>query len=466
MASLAALILFWRIVARWQSGFAGVTSLALFATAAPFTLFASQVKQYSFDVAVAVALLWLALDIRECKPSRAKALWLGVAGAVLVWFSQPSIFIVCAFAASQVLFARSDKRPDPGRVWPERLQPLGITSGLWLVSALLSALVGLAGVTSSTQEYLHRFWILGFPPVPISNITKSLWPVDPMEQLLGSGGLASLGYPLPTIYLALIGVGFVVLWRRDRMFATLLFGPVALTIAFAIAREYPFSDRAILFLFPSFFFAIGTATERIRQWLSRWSHPFAALVAVLITASAVYPMVRKSPVYRLEDIKPVLTHLREKKLPGDSVYVYYGAAPQVDFYASEYGLRQVDYAVGGCHRGDRKRYFEELDTFRGRPRVWILITHSNGEGEDILRYLDTIGLRRDRFTVKPRLMGPIGSDAEVYLYDLSDPARLSRATSLSSPIGGPSWVDTIAGCAEGPQSMTQSRGLTIPSGPH
>jgi len=58
------------------------------------------------------------------------------------------------------------------------------------------------------------------------------------------------------------------------------------------------------------------------------------------------------------------------------------------------------------------------------------------------------GLRRDSFAMKSRLLGRTGSAAKVFLYDLSDPARLSRATSLSSPVSGPSSANARNGCRE------------------
>lgn len=42
-------------------------------------------------------------------------------------------------------------------------------------------------------------------------------------------------------------------------------------------------------------------------------------------------MIATPPVYQMENIKPVLSHLRAKKTQGDSVYVYYGAGPAVTF---------------------------------------------------------------------------------------------------------------------------------------
>jgi len=351
LSSLIALVVFWRIVIRCLDDLAGLVALALFATAGPYVVFASEVKQYSFDAAVAMLLLWLALDLRGSSLSVGKALRAGIAGAVLVWFSQPSVLVVCALGASlAIFFALSDRH----KAQDGHLRFLAMTLGLWLASGLVSALAGLTSVTAATKEYMHRFWVAGFPPVPISGVAKTLWPWDQLERILGTGGPASLVYPVPIIFFGLIVLGFVTLWRRDRFVTTLLLAPFSLTLSAAIAQQYPFSDRLILFLTPIFFIAIGASAEQIRQWLSRWSIPVGVLAPVMITASAVYPMARTPPAYHLEDMKPALAYLQERRLPGDAVYVYYGAAPVVTFYAGAYGLRDNDYAVGGCNRGDTR----------------------------------------------------------------------------------------------------------------
>jgi hypothetical protein len=458
LSSLIALVVFWRIVARWLGGLASVVALAMFATAAPYVAFGSQVKPYSCDVAVAVLLLWLALDLRKLGPSAWRRLLVGIAGAVLVWFSQPSVLVVLALSATLILFGLSGVRE--ARDWHPWV--LAMTVGLWVASALVSSLVALASMTAATQEYMHLYWAVGFPPVPISLVLKTLWPWDQLKRLLGAGAPASLIYPVPALYFGLIVLGFLILWRRDRSFAALLFTPVGLTLAAAVARQYPFSDRLILFLTPSFFIAMGASAEQIRGWLSRYSKSLGAAVPALIAASTMYPMAKTPPVYHLEDMKPVLAYMQARRRPEDLVYVYYGAAPEVAFYASAFGLGENDYAVGGCNRGDTKRYFNELDLFRGRPRLWVLMTHALAlyrERDDILRYLDTIGLQRESFVMKSRLPGRSGSAAEVFLYDLSDPLRLGQATSVSSPVTGPSSANARNGCGEGPQATVPSRGL-------
>jgi hypothetical protein len=454
VCSLVALVAFWRVAELVLEGLAVPIALALFATAAPLVIFASEAKQYSSDVAVAVLLLWLALDLEARGSSPRRVLWTGVAGAVLVWFSLPAVLMLFALGASLALIGWR------GEAGSRRLLALTPMLGMWGTSALAATFAGLASMTPATREYMHRFWAAGFLPIPPLRGLETFWPWHPLTRLIGTGGPANLAYPAPALYLAVAVLGFWVLWRRNRSTATLLLAPIGVTLAAAVAHQYPFSDRLILFLVPSFFVAIGACVEHLRRWAYPWSKSCGVLVPLLLVGPALYPMASTPPVYRNEDVKPVLSYMQANRRAGDGVYVYYGAGPAVTFYGEVYGLREDEYVVGLSHRGDGRCYFEELDMFRGRPRLWVVLTHTlriYPEREDILRYLDTIGVRRDVFAVQSRLPGRREKPAEVFLYDLSDPVRLSSATAISAPLTGPSQPNARKGCGKGPQATVPLR---------
>jgi len=131
----------------------------------------------------------------------------------------------------------------------------------------------------------------------------------------------------------------------------------------------------------------------------------------------------------------------------------------VTFYATQYGLARGDYAVGGCHRGNSRRYLEELDTFRGRPRVWVVLTHAlprYREREDLLAYLDKIGTRKDALVVESYAVGRTPHPAEAYLYDLSSVSKLVSSSASSFPLTSPSSTDPRFICGEGPHGMIPS----------
>jgi hypothetical protein len=94
---------------------------------------------------------------------------------------------------------------------------------------------------------------------------------------MGGGQVSLILRPL--LYFGLIVLGFVLRWRRDRILTPLLVAPIGLTFAAAFARQYPFSDRLILFLTPSFFVAIGDPVQ-LSQATSASSPVKVVIVAV------------------------------------------------------------------------------------------------------------------------------------------------------------------------------------------
>ena len=456
LCSLVGLLVFWRSAERLLDRSALPIAVALFALATPLITFGAEVKQYSSDVAVALLLLWLALELRPPNLAPRRALWIGFAGAALVWFSQPGILVAAALGAVLLSFALLRRRGEPGH---PRLRPLAAALGCWAISAIGATVVALRSVTPETRAFLQRYWAAGFPPPGGLSSVDWLW--HQVRLLVGTDSAGSLLYPAPTLYIGLAVLGFSFLWHRDRRLTSLLLAPMAGALIAAIARQYPFSQRLILFLVPNVLLGIAMGAGELVDWAARWWKPAGCIAIALLIGPTIYPLARSRPPYRLEDMKPVLAHLRAERQPGDAIYVFWGAAPEVEFYGENYGLRPDEYAVGGCHWDDTRSYLEELDAFRGRPRVWLLITHETYpyQQDYILGYLDTIGVRRDALIVRTRIWGRPAFPAQAFLYDLSDPARLERvapaaADSADVPSGSPQ-----SGCFEGPAAMVVPRGL-------
>ena len=452
--SLISLGVFGRLAARALDGVGPLAALTLFATAAPLIASGALVKQYSTDVCVAVLLWWLAYALASQPVTPYRAGWAALLGSTLVWFSHPGVLMITALGAS--LAAGPPGEPTKTAPRPA-LVPVLVC---WGASSLVATVAAFGSTEPGTREYLRHFWSDGFAPLSPWRYLHTFWPLDQMRALFGTGpGLTCLAYPLPVVYIVLTAVGFAVLWRQNRRTGALLMAPVVFALAAAVIRQYPFSDRLILFLVPGFMLAIAAAVEGVRRLLWPFSRPLGVLATIGILLPAVYPVAAKPPAYYTEHMKPVLSYVRDRRRPGDGIYVYYGAAPAVTFYGLRYGLGRSEYAVGGCHRGDSRRYLRELDTFRGRSRVWVLLTHAGPryrEREDVLAYLDTIGLRRDGFVVEPRGVGQNLRPAEAYLYDLSIDRKLASGAADSFRLQGPPFGGPQTGCGVGPQAMVRS----------
>ena len=201
------------------------------------------------------------LDLAGNEASQRRRIWAGIAGATAVWFSQPAVIMVLGLGASLTLLVW--RAPRGLRV--RRLVSLAPVLSMWGASAIAAGLVGLASMTTQTRDFMHRFWATGLLPVPAWSAVTTHWPLNQLKALIGGEGQASLAYPQPRFYLLLSALGFWLLWRRVRPLAELLLAPIVVTIALAAARQYPFSDRLILFLVPSLLMAMAESID----WICR-----------------------------------------------------------------------------------------------------------------------------------------------------------------------------------------------------
>ncbi len=450
VCSLVALVAFVRLSSRFLGGAGPLIASLLFAAAVPLVASGSQVKPYSADTCVAVLLLQLACGLSTRRLTTRGLASTALGGALLVWFSSPGVLLSAGLGAALLI------SPGPNAARRDRRRPLVFVVACWCASSLAAAAATYASTSEATRDYMRWFWAGGFAPPSPSEFVNTLWPLERLGAVFGPGQtFAGLGYPAPVFYAALSLAGLVVLWLRDRSKALLLTLPLLFTFGAAVVRQYPFSDRLVLFLVPGLLLASAAAVEGARGLLSSRSRALGAAAAALLILPTLYTTAATPPPFDNEPMKPVLDYLRGRRQPGDAVYVYYGAALAVTFYAPRYGLSRDAYAVGGCHRGDSREYLRELDAFRGRPRVWVLLTHAGPalkEREDVFAYLDAIGVERERLVAEPRGVGRNLLPAEAHLYDLSDGERLDDASAETFPLKGPHAPNRRLGCGEATQA--------------
>jgi hypothetical protein len=427
LGSLAALPVAWHVARRILApGLGPPLALGLLAVGPPFIFYAAQAKPYATDVLVALLLLALALSVRLDGPGHGRALRLGLAGAIAPWLSYPAVLVAAGVLGALIASSLLDRDRDPLR----RLRPLAPVALTWAMSLAGAVLWARGTVTPDDVLYMQRFWTHDFMPLPPRDLQDLGWPIARLTTVYGGGGLR---YPAPGLFLVLGGLGAWGVWRRDRVRAWLLLGPLAATFGAAALRAYPFEPRLVLFLFPAFLVLTAAGPETLGR-LAGAGRPRAATLTTIATlacaALALFGLLRNPPPYAPEPLKPVIQAMRRAWQPGDRAYVYYGGEKAFLYYARRYGLATGDYVLGRCAREDPRLYLRELDAFRGAPRVWLVVTHAVPEETAAIRsYLDRIGVRRASFEAG-HAPGTRRSDrARVDLYDLSDAARLAAATA-------------------------------------
>jgi hypothetical protein len=389
-----------RLVRPWTA----LLAAAVFSLLPLLVSWSASVKQYSTDVAASLAVMLAALALLGSDPRGRRIAAAAAAGVLAPWLSHPAVFTVAGCGAAVIAVCLLD--PARRLRWPVAAAVLA-----WSASSAAAAALARSLLTDSTREYMAKFWEPSLPDAET---------------------------------LALAVLGAFLLARRAGWIASAAIAPVAVTVAASAAHAYPFSGRAILFLVPVFILAAAEAGALVAEGIARLGAPRPAAAGLLVVP-LLAAFARNLPVYEREEVRPVLKRLATRLGADDAVYVYYGAARAFRFYAPRAGIQASRAAVGGCHRGDTRAYLRELDAFRGRPRVWVVVAHpttSLREAPAIRGYLNAIGARREE-------IADTGASAE--LFDLTDSARLAAASADTFPVSAaPSPEQAGYGCAHGP----------------
>ena len=383
-----------------------IFSLAIFAVSPALTHFSTELKQYSTDVFVALLLLWLGDKCFE-QPRKLKAyLSLGLGGAIAIWVSHPSLFVLGGLfmtLAIEVLIVQRNRQELASLMGAGTLNALSLVTLYYVNLRFLES-----------NRYLIDYWAGYFAPMPPWSHFR--WYYDAIWSLLNYPA----AFPTSIVTVSLLLLGAISLLVRRWFWLSAFAGTLALTIVASALGKYPFNGRLLLFLMPILISLVAEGISRLRISLSSYAPRLAGLSVACCAAyllngpiATVYGHLNDPSMG--EHIKPVMSYLRLKSRPGDIFYVYYGARNTFAYYAPQFGVSQKQVVNGVEARTDPKQYLEDLQKLKGVTRVWVVFSHNCdsclvNEQQFILQQLDRMKQRSDEFH---------SSNADVYLYDLT-----------------------------------------------
>ena len=123
LCGIAAVLLFVRVAQAFLAPDVVPVAVLLFAAADAPIYYASEVKQYSTDVAATLALIVLGLALRGAVSNRSRVL-IALSGIALVWLSHPAVFTMLGVGLALALTAawqREWPAPAAARAGPRDL---------------------------------------------------------------------------------------------------------------------------------------------------------------------------------------------------------------------------------------------------------------------------------------------------------------------------------------------------------
>jgi hypothetical protein len=384
-----------------------VVAVGLFAVNDRLIYYSSEVKQYSTDVAVTVALLTAGIALTRDRFTAKRLIVLAVLGTLGGWLSHPACFVLAGIGASMI--ATAYRRRDPRAV--AATVALG---GWWVVTVLPVLMLERRNLSAEDVWILGNYWKDGFPSASagMGGVLRWLDSASWRElSYLTEFGLAS--WITAVLLVAVVFGGVSLAMRRVDVFL-LVVAPIVLMLAAAIVHALPFMQRLMLFVLPLILLLVGEFIDTLSLRFAPWGPAVAWTIGAAFFGLTLRRTVSFLPEYR-DELRPVLEAVQRRARPGDAVYVYNGAIRAFQYYQPRLGLTFQSVSLGCCSRDQWRVDVEALRRLGGRDRVWLVLSQWYwGEASFLLLAADRFGHRQ------VAIQAP---GAAAYLYDLPEVPR-------------------------------------------
>ncbi len=421
LASLAQLLIFWRLSSRILPPLAGLIAIAFCAFSERLLYYAQELKQYSTESLVTTLLIYLALRWFD-EPENKRARWLlAGAGTVCILFSHTAVFALCGVMGAALALPAAKRSllfiPKNFLLFGLCWGPLFLANYHWVIAG------------NFQDEVMINYWANTYPGVPFDAAGLAHW----------TGLLAELirYHELPwrttqaLIILAVPGL-FWLLRKRDVPLLIVLF-PIALYWAAGMVHKAPFFGRLVIFLHPVIILGfVLSLAESCRLGVRLRLEKIMAVGCLLLGLYVLGKQFTALPKATDPNlVVEALTRVKRDARPGDVVYVSSPAVPTHRVYAKTMpypsgltvveGRRIVNWQSAPLQPAmglvDRDAFIADLKQLNPEAkRIWLVLNRFRHLRDKVPSDLKAI------WSVDPLLIWQ-GENTELYLVELSHPSR-------------------------------------------
>ncbi|MFB2834759.1 glycosyltransferase family 39 protein [Floridanema evergladense] len=399
ISGIVSLIAFYKL-GKWAvSAIALPIAIILFACLRYTLYYATEVKQYSSDVMIALLLCLLLIPLLTQILNIQRILLIGILGAVAILFSHPTIFVLAGLESANLILTSNQQRKA---ILINRL-PAYL---LWLISFGSMYFLTIARVMQNNS--LQNAWGDEYP----NTIFDLIWLLDSFGRFFSR----PLGFSTIFDGIAILAfvIGCVFFIRKKPNKFIILMSPVFATLAATYLHKYPFRGRLILFLAPFFILVIA---EGIAFLLTRLNHSkqqkYFVIAGITLACLLIVPSLVRAGNFVFypetkHEIRPIIEYIKTHQKPGDVIYIGDGGpADQFEYYAPKYGYSQSDFARGYLSEfvnADKfseqgwQQFKNQSNQLKNKQRIWFVFPGLNKKKEPFVKlHLDRIGQKLDYF---------------------------------------------------------------------
>lgn len=340
--------------------------LATFLFSINFTLLllSQTFKQYSSDVLITILILLVALTVDIKKISYPKIFGLGLLVSLAFCFSFPTLFVV---AGIMIIFAIYTREYKKILVF---ITPNLLTLGAYMLTTLDKV---------KSSAYLNQFWSHGYN-------------VFSLNQEFENFNVLFSFYKDPLIFLVLGVLGFIYLYKNDKIKSLIFVSPVIVTFFAGYFKIYPFAGRLIIFLFPILLLLIIIPVDKLKFKRNIFNIAVFGLSFIFfINYFTIYfnSYAANKITFIRQDVKPLLSILAKEKKKSDVLYLYYGSNKSYLYYNMLFELPKDNIYIGAAPQNDEintdliKNDMKNLD----KNTIWFLFVRGSDSYEkDVDKY--------------------------------------------------------------------------------
>ncbi|WP_158534918.1 glycosyltransferase family 39 protein [Mucilaginibacter hurinus] len=343
-----------------------------------------EAKQYAVELFSTVLLLYLYVKYLNKTDVFSLIAW-GIWGAIIIWFSFASVFVMAGIALAVGVHYLISKQYDV-------VARLIITFGLWFGSFIVNYV--LFTQKGSDTGWLVDFFVKhdAFMPLSGSAIT---WLAQRIVSFLNypmglswvtvynAGVIEQAVMRMVFIPLALAAAGIFYLFRNNGQLLLIISAVFIFVLMGSAVKMYPFHERLTLFLAPLFTLLLAAGCDFFASTILKKT-VFTMLMILLLVFGPLKNTVHQiESLYLFGDYKKsfrreALNYIDKNYRPGDLVYVYWNEVPGYELYKT---IKALNFkAIEGKDYRHKANNYDEYFTllkkdfaqFKEKKRVWVL----------------------------------------------------------------------------------------------
>ncbi len=367
MAGVASLFLFADISKKFLNSPMSIIALFWFGTHQLVARYATEYKQYMIDVFAVLLIIWTVLKIVEIN----KQNWwkLSIGGAIVIWLSMPSIFVLISAIIYLGLVQIKKDRP---------ITPVLLTTGFIGLSFVVNYLIMLQPtIGSGHMQNFHDIYFLQGNILNTDSLSHDFGLIiGQARMLVGKSGLA-----IGAVLLSLI-IAIVFALKQKRYEIILIVLPIVGAFGASLFGKYSILERLMLFSLPLSILLVMIGVENVYQKALSAKAYFSKVILGIITLGLLVGFYEKQSFkyilapFEHEDNRSSLLHISAHKENNRKVICTQHAVPAYDYYTqydNNYKGLEVGESIPTEYNTDLKELV--LTQLEQEKKVWILANH-------------------------------------------------------------------------------------------